>query len=279
MLFPAGDAGAAPSERETTRIVSLVPALTETLFAVGAGDQVVGRSDFCRFPEEALARPSVGALLNPSVEKIVLLRPTVVLLYQTQGEVAGRLEQLGIRTRLMRADRLEDVFTNLEAMGALTGRSARAEEVAARLRNQLDHVRRKAAERPRLRVLVVVSRDPAQLRNLYVSTPAHFVGELAAIAGGANVFEAGAPASVSKEQIVRANPEAILDLSPAEGSGSEAELRLREAGWRQLSTVDAVRSGRVYLLNDPRALVPGVGAGETAARLFGLLHGRAEGAN
>ncbi len=271
VLVPLRTLSAAPADAATTRIVSLVPSLTEMLFEVGAGELVVGASDYCNFPEAARQKPRVGGLLNPNLEKIILLRPTLVLLYHSQGDTAGKLQALGIPARLLKADQLADVFGNLDELGDVTGRSAEAAAVKSRLRQQLDEVRRKPAGRARIRCLVVVSRDPAELRNIYVSTRSHYVGELVEIAGGENVI-AGAGAAVSKEQIIRADPDVIIDLSGVEGAGEGAFRAARDASWKQLSTVAAVQNGRVHYYSDPRALLPGVGAGKTAIDLHDILY-------
>ncbi len=264
---------AAASDGATTRIVSLVPSVTETLFALGAQDQIVGVSDYCRYPEAARNKPAAGALLNPTLEKILLLRPTLVLLYSTQSETAEKLKSLGVPAKLLAADRMQDVFDNLETLGELTGRRTQAQAAASALRSRLKDVERRAAAAPRVTALLVVSRDPAELRNIYVSTPSHYLGELLALAGGENVVGRGAPAALSKERIVRADPEVLLDFSPAEHLGADGRPGAAAAAWNQLSTRQAVRKKRVRTHADPHALVPGISAGSTAETIFAMLHG------
>lgn len=258
-------------DNSTTRIVSLVPALTATLFALGAEAQVVGVSDYCEQPAQTRTRPRVGGLLNPELERIVMLRPDLVLLYKTQEQIAARLQALGIKTRLLEADSLKDVFANLAAVGRITGTQKRARALAEQIRQRLESVRRRADRGARPRVLVVVSRDPLELKNIYASTSSHYIGELVEIAGGENVLPKGSPAAVSKEQIVRLDPEVILDLSLAEGT-DPAGGRGSMGVWDQLGSVRAVRDGRVHAVSDAQALVPGPAAAQTASRLGDILH-------
>lgn len=262
--------GFALDDTATTRIVSLVPALTETCFAIGAGDQVVGVSDYCLYPPEAQNRPHVGGLGNPRLEQLLLLRPNVVLLYRSQADFARKLEQLHVPARLFSVDRLEDVYKATQQLGSLSGRVTEATELEKKMRDGFAAIQSKNETTSPVRALVLVSRDSGELRNLYQAGPQNFLGQLMQIAGGTHAIPAGA--AITKEQIILANPQVIIDLSRGESAKTNAVASAAIQSWQALSTVDAVKNHRVHILADPHALVPGPYLVETAEKFEQLLH-------
>ncbi len=218
------------------RIVSLLPSFTEILFAIGAGDRLVGRTTWCDYPPEALAVPSVGDAIPPSVEAVAARRPDLVVLYRSGPNVtaAEQLERLGIPTVLLDLNRLEELGPATRRLGTLTGRQVPAESLAA------------AVDR-------VVSQPPApstqSLAFIVWDNPPIVIGawtyldRLAALAGARNVFhDVGSPsAQVSIETIVARDPDFLAVLSdsavpPAYASRPE---------WR---VVRAVRERRFLFL-------------------------------
>jgi len=218
------------------RIVSLLPSFTEILFAIGAGDRLVGRTTWCDYPPEALAVPSVGDAMPPSVEAVAARRPDLVVLYRSGPNVtaAEQLERLGIPTVLLDLNRLEELGPATRRLGTLTGRQVPAESLAA------------AVDR-------VVSRPPApstqSLAFIVWDNPPIVIGagsyldRLAALAGARNVFhDVGSPsAQVSIETIAARDPDFLAVLSdsavpPAYASRPE---------WR---VVQAVRERRFLFL-------------------------------
>jgi len=270
--------GDAADDKPTTRIVSLVPNLTEIAFAIGAGHQVVGVSDYCVYPPEAKTRPSVGGLINPSLEGVLKLRPDVVLLYRSQTDFAARLKTLNVKTELFQVDTLQDLYAAIAQMGILSGAANGAAKLQQDLQAGLDAVKKKAANRKPVRGIVVVSRDPAGLKSIYQASSQHFLGELYRLAGGTLAIPGGA--AITREDIIRANPEVIIDLSSsAIGSDSEstgdAQPSAKVGPWDSLVTVSAVRNRRVYQWTNPHATLLGPSIIETAQTFRAILE-RAE---
>src|SRR5437867_6866209 len=185
------------------RIVSLSPAVTELLFALGAGERVVGRTRWCDFPPAARALPSVGDGLNPNVEAVAARRPDLVVLYRSPlNETAARqLERLGIAAALVRQDRLEDVARAARLLGRLTGVGAVGDSLAASLERLL------AAPHPtpHARLAFVVWDDPP-----VVIGGGSYLDQLATLAGAQNVFHdvGSATATVAIETIAARDPDA-----------------------------------------------------------------------
>lgn len=231
--LPAGaitvvdDAGDTVSlSRPAARVVSLIPAATEVLFAVGAGDRVVGRTAWCDYPAVALDVPSLGDGLEPSLEAIAATKPDLVVLYPSPRTAlaARQLRQLGVATLQLRTDRLDDLDRAIGLLGTMTGQEDAADSVRRRLREDLASARRQPAHRPTI-LLVAWDQPPIAIGG------GSFLGEIVELAGGRNVFaDIQAPsAPVSLEAIALRDPELVLTLSDQGGMASRAEWQVVRA--------------------------------------------------
>jgi iron complex transport system substrate-binding protein len=257
VLFWVSSVAAQP---QPARIVSTFPSITETVFALGAGNRLVGVSDYCRYPEAALALPKVGGYLKPNLEKIALLRPDLVLIRETAATTATGLNALGIHYVQIEIGSLADVYSMIRDIGVAIGASANAHELNAKIQSRLAAMRTETASKPRPTVLIVVGHTPGLLTNLVGAGPSTYLSELLEIAGGRNTMPASAIAypRISLETIVRLNPDVILDISTmGESASAEAqEARLRDP-WLSLHELTAVRSGRVFGLSSDPLATPG----------------------
>jgi iron complex transport system substrate-binding protein len=258
------DERAAATTTEARRIVSLAPSTTEALFAVGAGDRVVGRSRYCDWPPEATALPSVGGL-EPDLEAVLLLRPDLVVgpLEASSSRLSEQLSARGIATWFPLTESLASIDALLLGLGERTGHPGDARRVVAGLAERERAVEQAAAAQPRVRVLMVVDVAP-----VIAAGPGSFVNELLARAGAANAV-AGGPAwpTLGFEQVLEMDPDVILDASV--GQGAATQITPQAHGWGSLR---AVREGRVVPMHDPRVLRPGPRIAEGLAALARMVH-------
>lgn len=266
----APQANSAPPAR---RIISLVPALTEMLYAIGAGPQVIAVSSYDDFPPDVAALPRVGALLDPDVERILALRPDLVLTYGSQDTLEAQLARAGVRTFSYRHGGLQALLDTMSALGAATGHAAGAARAMRALQAQLDGVRARVMGRAPARVLLVFGRQPQSLQQLYVSGGAGFLHEMLEIAGGRNVFadvrrEAVQP---SHETLLARAPEVVLELR-ATGTLSAGEIARERAVWSALAALPAVRDGRIHILQGEHLVVPGPRVGIATETFARALH-------
>lgn len=240
------------------RVISLVPALTEMLFAIGAGPQVVAVSSYDEFPPEVKVLPRVGALLDPDMERILALRPDLVLSYGSQTDLQAQLARAKIRVFSYRHAGLSDVFSTLTELGAAVGRLSESERLARDIRTGLDGIQARVRGRPRPRTLLVFERDPASLRGIYVSGGVGFLHDMLGIAGGVNVFADVARESVqpSLETILARAPEVILEVR-ATGLLAPADVAQAKRVWATLASVPAIQHGRIAILTGEHLVVPG----------------------
>ena len=264
--------GPTPGEANTARepvgprVVSLVPAATEMLFAVGAGPQVVGVSSFDERPAEVQALPKVGALLDPDLERILALKPDIVVTYGSQEALEGQLAQAGIDTVTFRHGGLGDTLAMLEELAARTGHADAGRMTANGMRARFDAVRMRAEGRPRLRTLLVFGREPGTLRQVWASGGRGFLHDLLDLAGGDNVFADSDTENVqaSTEVLLARAPEVIVELRRgATAADDEASLR----AWQALGSIPAVRDGRVLQVDGDDFVIPGPRLADAAEEL------------
>jgi len=246
-----------PQPPAVSRIVSLVPAVTEMLFALGAGPKVVGVSSFDHFPPEVERIPRVGALLDPDVERILSLRPDLVVVYRSQSDVLAQLKRANIPIFIYAHAGLADVTTTLRQIGQRIGAAAEAERQADGIERRVEAVRAVSAKSGRPRTLIVFARDSFALRGIYASGGIGFVHDMVTAAGGENVFADTKREAVqaTTELIIARAPEIILELraEPMDGATKTREIRT----WNALKSVPAVRLGRVLIIDDARPVIPG----------------------
>jgi iron complex transport system substrate-binding protein len=255
------------------RIVSLVPALTEMLFAIGAGPQVVAVSSFDQFPPEVKKLPRVGALLDPDTERILALRPDMVVVYGSQSDLQAQFARARVRTFVYQHAGIATILDTIRELGTATGNDGGATRLVQDLQVKLEAVRARVKGRARPRVLLVFERQPKTLREVYVSGGRGFLHEMLDIAGGQNVFADSARESVqpSTETILARAPEVILEVR-AEGLIAEREVADEREVWTTLSSVPAVRSKRIHFLSGDYLVVPGPRFADATEALARVLH-------
>lgn len=262
----------AGSAQPPTRIISLVPALTEMLFAIGAGPQVVAVSSYDTDPPEVLSLPKVGALLDPDTERILSLRPDLVLVYGSQLDLLQQLERARVSTFLYRHGGLQDVSTTIKALGGRTGHQASADRLSAAITARLHAIRAAVQGKPRPRTMLVFGRERGTLRGIYASGGRGFLHDMIEAAGGINVFADVMQESVqaSTEMILARAPDVVLEVR-----ASEAELLTaadERKTWTRLASLPAVQTGQIHVLTGRMFVVPGPRVAEGAAQFARAIH-------
>ena len=255
------------------RIVSIVPAVTEMLFEIGAGEQVVGISSFASYPNDVKSLPRVGALLDPNIERILSLKPDLVVLHNSQTDAIEQMRRGGIEVFLYRHGGISDATEMVRRLGRRTGRTIKAMMVAKQVEVKLQSIRTRVSKYPKPKVLLVLGREPDTIRNVYASGGIGFLNDMVTAAGGINVFahiqsEAVRPTA---EGVLAASPDVIIEIR-AEGLLSPTTTSNQPNVWDALSAIPAVQKDRVYFLTGSDLVVPGPRVAKATERLARTLH-------
>jgi iron complex transport system substrate-binding protein len=248
------------------RVVSLSPSTTETLAAIGARGEMVGRSRYCDYPPDVAALPSVGGFVDPNIEAIVALHPDLVTGARGPAgpQIAERLGALGIATYFPPTESLASIDAMIVGLGARTGHAAEARPVVERIHAREAAVAHRLEGAPRPRALLLFGLGP-----IVVAGPTSFADEMLRGAGGENVVtEGGGYPTLGMERILALAPDVIVDASMQESRG-EGRITKETPGWRELA---AVKAGRVEALRDEAVLRPGPRVAEGMAVLARALH-------
>lgn len=228
------------------RIVSLAPSVTETLFALGAGDRLVGDTDFCDYPPEAKRKAHVGGPISPNIEAVAALHPDLVVATReiNRPDSVRSLERLGIPVYATDPQTVEQVLTSTERLGDLLGASDAARSLVAKLRQRLGEVDRRLAGLPAKNVLMIVWLDP--LMSVGRNT---FMDDALRRAGARSVIDSPQSwPSIDLEEVIRRQPDYLIisNDNARQVQRELAELQSRP-GWRRL---DAVRNRRIIVLSE-----------------------------
>jgi iron complex transport system substrate-binding protein len=263
------------SQCSCRRIVSLAPSITESLYALGLGDRVVGVTRYCKYPAEVQTLPKVGGFLDPNFEAIVALKPDLVIILQEHERSLPGFQKLGLKTQVLCHKTIEGIIDSLRQIPRVCGLETQGPTIADSIQTRLDRIRKKTARLNRPRVMIAIDRiqGAGGLVDVYIAGQDGFFDKMIELAGGENVYRQGAASFpvVSAEGIMYMNPEVIIDLvSGLNQEDFQAERVL--ADWNCLPQVAAVKQRRVYAFNRDYATVPGPRFIKFVEDLARLLH-------
>jgi iron complex transport system substrate-binding protein len=259
-------AGEAPPQSSAPqKVVSLAPSVTETLFALGFGDRLVGVTTSCDYPAEARKIPKVGGFMSPSLETIAAKRPGVVIGVSsaTDPAKAREMERLGLKVTLISLASVNDILNSIKSIARLLGSPQAGEKLARRITRQMDQVKERVAPAPRRSTLLLVG-----IRPLIAVGGKNFIDELITLAGGKNIAgDAAQPwLNLPDEYVVAKAPQVIIEA----GMGSERDQAAKH--WADLKSIPAVQQGRVYRYPSDKILRPGPRIGEGLEEIARLVH-------
>jgi len=247
---------------EVQRIISTSPSITETLFAMGLGPRLVGVTVYCKFPPQVLSLPKIGTFLSPDVEAIVALHPDLVIVQRQPNHLGQELARVHVRYLEVESENLAAIFAGAREIGKATNSEASSEEFIRRSERQLADIQNITRTLHKPSVAFVVGHDPGSLQGLIAGAGKSYFSDLLNYAGAVNVFSDAATAypSVSLEEIILRNPDAIIELS--------GDMTL----WRAWPMLKAVKGGHVYAVPSDPFVVPGPRAADAVNLLVHLLH-------
>lgn len=256
------------------RIISCAPNFTEMLFALSLGERVVGVTDFCKYPPEAAQKEKIGGFINPNLEKIISLHPDLVIIPKTKSELSQKMARLNIPLLELPNESVADALKAVASIAEHCGVPENGMRLKTGMENELAELQSRYANKPKVRTLIVVSRAPDSLKDIYAAASGTFPDELLRIAGGENVL-AKQPAlypKISRESLIAFNPDVILDMTFFSAAHTTDTLRSALQPWFDLSAISAVRQRRVYLVTDPSLTIQGPRLPQSARQLADYIH-------
>ena len=247
------------------RIVSLAPSVTETLFALGAGAEVVGVSQYCDYPPQVRDLPRVGSFLTPNLEAIIALRPTLVVGLELSSDVRQirALNSMGYPVLLVSDDSLQEIENSIEKVGARISRENEARRLVAQIQDQIAAVQNRLANVKPLRALMLVGHQPIVAVGFGT-----YLDELMRIARADNIAAAAGEQwpHLSMEFIIAMRPEVILDGAMGSDAASSSDF------WGKYPTIPAVRDHRVFGYAEDPMLHSGPRVGQSLEIMARKIH-------
>lgn len=244
-----GPAGKAACER----IVSLSPSITEVLFELGLGENVVGVTRYCNYPPAAREIARVGGLLDLNYEAVLAARPKLIVALAEQAQSAKRLK--GFQVIIVDHRSVSGIMDSISELGRACGSEKAAKKVSDTLERRVSQVQSMVNGAPKRRVMVAVGSNSSG--NFYLSGRDGFYAELLKLAGGENVFSGSTAAipALSAEGLLKLDPDIIMEISTAPHAAQPGSPGSRALA--RLSGLRAVRDGQVYVLNEDYVGIPG----------------------
>lgn len=247
------------------RVVSLAPSVTETVFALGFGKNLVGVTTHCDYPATAQKLAKIGGFMSPSIEAIAAKRPDIVIGVSTATDPAKarELQRLGLNVTLISLASISDIFNSIQLIARLLGNAAAGEELVEKIVLQFERVKKTIAGVPRRSTLLAVG-----LRPLVAVGGKNFIDELITLAGGENIAGNAAQPwlNLPDEYVLAKAPQVIIEAGMGSEHGSPAK------NWADLKSLPAVKERRVYAYRSDKILRPGPRIGEGLEEIARLVH-------
>ena len=261
------------------RIVSMAPSITETLYALGLGDRVVGVTRYCDFPPDVQRKTRVGGYFDPNLEAILMLKPDLVIMLEEQVESMPAMDKLKLETLVVSHKTIDGIIDSFRAIGRRCGRGPEGRWMAREFKDRLERIRAKTQGLPRPRVLFVLDRTfgRGHLTDVYVAGADDFFDTIIELAGGRNACRVQGARNpvVSPEGLLWLDPDVIVDLARSDVLEKHSQQTIR-ADWKELAQIKAVYSGQLLIFDKGYACVPGPRLIQLVEDLARVLHPEVE---
>jgi iron complex transport system substrate-binding protein len=243
-----------------SRFVSMSPSTTETLFALGLGQKVVGVTRFCNYPPEAQKLPQVGGYLDINYEALIALKPDLVIILPEFEQVKNYLTELKIPYLIVNNKKIIDIIQTIQTLGHIGGVQKDAEALVDRLQNRIQAIKDITRLLPRPDILISIGRTigSGTLEEVYIAGKNTLYNEMIDLAGGKNAYQDSRLdyPMVSAEGILQMNPDIIIDLvTDMKEKGLTEEEIIKD--WKGVAGVQAAQNHQIYVLSDDYAVIPG----------------------
>ena len=235
------------------RIVTLSPAINEIVFALGAGDEVVGNTQYCNYPKSSKSIPKVGGYFSPSIEKILALKPTIVIMQQNNRKLAKRLEKLGIKTKIIQIDRLPHIQKAITELGTLLHKEREAQDIVSDINQALEDIKGIVKDK---KILMVIGHNTSLVKQIFVVGQNLYLDDIINASGNTNALQSkrkGQPI-LNREHIIATDPDIVILLAHSMHQRGLSERDLKDP-WRQLP-INAAKTDSIYIIDKEYSGIP-----------------------
>ena len=237
----------------TERIVALSPSVNEIVFALGKGERIVGNTSYCRYPKASLDITKVGGYFNPSLEKILALNPSIVIMQQNNYKLNQKLMQLGMKTKVIKIDRLSNIKDSILDIGKTLDREVEAEKILENINQELERLKGITKNK---RILVVMGHNTSLASRIFVSGQNLYFDDIINASGNTNALQSkrkGQPI-LNMENIIATNPDIVILLSHSMHEKGLSRDELINP-WRELP-INAAKTDSIYIIDKLYAGIP-----------------------
>jgi iron complex transport system substrate-binding protein len=236
------------------RIISLAPHITEIIYAIGAENELVAVTDFCRYPDEAKNKEKIGGLLNPNIEKMLRLKPTHLFGVPAHEKLNQELQKFDLGVIMIPNETIADMLHSIEEVGKKTDHEDEAKQLITNIGDSLALLK---AEGHSLRAMLIVGREEGTLRNVTVTGSGTFIDEMWQLVGGKNIFSdlPSRYGNITLEEIFRRNPDIIIEFDIEGAHDVIKQEPARE--WDIFKNIKAIRNKNLFLIRGTHTLIPG----------------------
>ena len=234
------------------RIVALSPAINEIIFALDSGDKIVANTDYSLYPEASVKIPKVGGYFSPSLEKIIALNPTLVVMQQNSYKLSLKLERLGIKTKVIKIDKLKNIKSAITELGILLKKDKESQKIIAKIDDALENIKGIINHK---KILIVFGRNTDLSKQIFVAGQNLYFDEIINESNNTNALHStrkGQPI-LNMENIIASNPDIVLLLARCEADGINHKELINP--WLELP-ISAAKSKSVYINSHIYAGIP-----------------------
>jgi ABC-type hemin transport system, periplasmic component len=243
------------SEVSCKRIVSTAPSITETLFELGLGDNIVGVTENCLYPEEAKRKAKIGKAFDINSEAVAALRPDAVFVLSAYGQLAEKLKSLGVPTVIVEQSTVRGFVDSIDVVA----KNCKIEEKGRNFKAKFEPYLKKAEkEGEKKKILILVGRDyeSTSIKDAYIVGKDGFLNEIITLSGAKNVYQGDMPyPKIQLEGIIALNPDIVIDVITASNLSPE-KLEFLEKSWAEID-INAVKNGKVFIKTEDFWSLPG----------------------
>jgi len=237
-----------------SRIISLAPGITESLFALGLGERIVGVTDYCDYPAEALTKAKVGGLYNMNFEAMLRQGPDLIICYPEHAREHGPLKALGLNLLVVKHKSISDILDYIDTIGRVCSVESVSIPLLNDIRGRIEQLEQSSVHGPKVLICIGHDMESNSIENAYFVGIGGFFNEMIELTGGTNAYQGTVPFPViSAEGILSLNPEIIIDMTP----DLEQDEAFVHAQWRSLGRLKAVQQQRVHVFTDDFVVIPG----------------------